>query len=157
MGKKRTSTLTVFCILSWVMMAFFLYSALGKLVRGTYTDEEIKQQKIALIDSQTPETIEIVGWVIEDTVAMLEIEKENYAAVNRLELIVVLLGIVGVYFMFNLKKIGFHLYVVYSILPLLLYTYFYGGLSMGLVLIIASAVISAIFVTVYAFQLKHMH
>jgi hypothetical protein len=71
-------------------------------------------------------------------------------------LLSLLIGVVGIVLMYQLRKIGFHLYVVYSILPILWLYIFLPGDKIPNFLVFGSLFISLLFVILYAINLKHM-
>jgi hypothetical protein len=84
------------------------------------------------------------------------INNEVFYSFNILNLLSLIIGFMGVYIMMKLKKVGFHLYVAYSLLPIIIS---YAIIPMNLIIgasIIFSVILSAIFCVLYGLNLKHM-
>lgn len=156
MEKKRPDLLTVLCFLSWAWIGFNLYSVASTLMNGKLSPEELREQELTILEGQTEESIEMTQGVIEEAMEMLHIAQDKFMLLNGIELISLLLGAVGVFFMFKQRKLGFHLYIVYTLGSVLYFTYFFGHLSMGVAFAITSALLGGLFVLLYGLQLKHM-
>jgi hypothetical protein len=68
-----------------------------------------------------------------------------------------LLGLWGVWQMWNLKKSGFWLYLLASVVGLLVPIYFLGGSMMAIATVGFVGFFSLIFIILYAVNLKYMH
>lgn len=156
MEKARPNGLTALCILSWVWMAVSLLTVFSEMNTGRLTEADIRAQKIAIVESQTPQAMEAAPWLVNDMVAMLEISAENYTAMISINLIALVIGIIGVLMMFQLRKIGFHLYIGYSIISMAYWLYYFYELTFGQVFIAISIVFSILFVILYGTQTKKM-
>lgn len=156
MEKARPNGLTALCILSWIWMAMVLLSAFSTVSNGRLTDADIRDQKIAILESQTPESIEMMPWVVEETIEFLYISRDNYTAMITIDFVSLIIGMIGVFLMFQLRKIGFHLYIGYSILSVSYWVFYFSDLRMGLFLIGFSVLFTALFVVLYTTQLKKM-
>lgn len=152
MKEKRGTNLLVFCILSWVYIAYNLLQVGIGMAAGPMTDEDIRQVKITMLEDQPQEAIEMMGWFFEELVTILEITRDNFILMNSIELMTLLIGAIAVFLMFKLKKIGFHLYIIYSIIPIASTTYFMGGTKLGLLGVVVVTVISLAFVLMYGSQ-----
>jgi hypothetical protein len=58
--------------------------------------------------------------------------------------------------MFQMRKIGFHLYIIYSLIPIADTLYFFGGMQITTALIVLYFVVGGVFTLLYGLQLKHM-
>ncbi|NOQ75190.1 MAG: hypothetical protein GQ574_24465 [Crocinitomix sp.] len=156
MEKARSNGLTALCILSWVWMVIAIWNSFTELNTGRLTEADIRAQKIILIESQTPEAIEAAPWMIEDSVTMLNISSENFTAMVVINFVALIIGLIGVFMMFQLRKLGFHLYIIYSLISVGYWVYYFHGLTFGTILITISVVFSMLFVILYGTQLKKM-
>jgi hypothetical protein len=156
MDKVRPNGLTALCILSWVWMAFSLLSVVSELNTGRLTEADIREQKIIILESQTPETIEMMPWIVEDTIEMLYISRDNFTTMMIINFVALIIGLISVFLMFQLRKIGFHLYIGYSILSVAYWLFYFSGLSFGWILISTTAIFSILFIILYGTQLKKM-
>jgi hypothetical protein len=95
--------------------------------------------------------------VLEKTIEKQRIINSNFYLNSLITTVVYALGLVGVIFMWKQRKLGFHLYVIYSLLAM---TAVYVIVPISLVLqaeIIQSAIFSAIWIGLYAINLKHLN
>ena len=157
LNEKRGGTLKVLAILSWVgigiMLLLTLFSALG----GPLSDEELERQKIEALEAITPEMLEVFGTeLVEENIAILEATQQKFYSITGLKLANLILGAYAVFLMFNLKKRGFFLYLVYSAVPVASTLYFFGTGPLMTFWVALIIVFSILFCTLYAFQLKRM-
>ena len=95
--------------------------------------------------------------VLDKTIEKKRIINSNFYLNSLITTVVYALGLVGVIFMWKQRKLGFHLYVIYSLLAM---TAVYVIVPISLVLqaeIIQSAIFSAIWIGLYAINLKHLN
>ena len=156
MGKVRPNGLTALCILSWVWMAFSLLSVVTELNTGRLTEADIREQKIVILESQTPETIEMMPWVVVESIEMLYISRDNFSTMMIINFVALIIGLIGVFLMFQLRKIGFYMYIGYSIISIAYWLYYFNGMTFGWIIISTTAIFSALFIILYGTQLKKM-
>jgi len=156
MGKVRPNGLTALCILSWVWMAFSLPSVVTELNTGRVTEADIREQKHVILESQTPETIEMMPWVVEESIEMLYISRDNFSTMMIINFVALIIGLIGVFLMFQLRKIGFYMYIGYSIISIAYWLYYFNGMTFGWIIISTTAIFSALFIILYGTQLKKM-
>ena len=156
MTEKRPGGFITLCILSWIYIGFKIIGQINALFSGRMTDDQIRDYKIELLKSQTEETLEIMGGMIDELVRILEVTRDNMYFIAWADLLFAITGGVAVYLMFQGRKIGFHLYIIYSLLALAVQTYFFSGFTVGLIGIVFTAVISIIFILIYRTYLKLM-
>jgi hypothetical protein len=103
-----------------------------------------------------------LGWsgmaeMVEQVIQMSYMANFDYFVLNNLlQLIAVLIGGAGVFMMLRLKKIGFHLYVIYSLLPVVIMYLLFPTEVIATFVVVSTLVVSAIFCLLYALNLKHM-
>jgi len=131
---KRTKVLTVLCILSFIGGGLSIF---GALVYAVFFDEILNF--FASSDSN----------LYQELYKSLSILSPSYFLC---ELIFATTSIVGVIFMWQLRKLGFHIYTISNILILSL-PLFFGVGSFNIPNLI---LITGPFITMYAFQLKQM-
>lgn len=144
---KRPTFITVLCILSFVGIALSL--AVGIYRYFDFSASAAEPSLFGQIDSSDP-----LGQAMIE--AMGEGFKLDYAKLAMNELIVVLLNIpvlIGVLMMWKLKRVGFYIYaafgIIQSLMPLML------GLEFNS-MVIYGIVATAVFIVLYAINLKHM-
>lgn len=157
MKTNRPTALIVFGILSWISLGIGLIGVVSNALTGAPTDEDIRQQEIEMLSQLTPEMVLESGWVVTETIDFLKITQDKFGILTAVTFIQVVVGLIAVIMMFKLRKIGFHLYIVYSLITLGYWILFFGHNTLGFIMAVISGVVSAIFVLLYASQLKHMN
>ncbi|MGM0479251.1 MAG: hypothetical protein ACQERC_08500 [Bacteroidota bacterium] len=159
-NERKPTFLVVLAVLSFIYLAFSLFGALGSLFSGPLNTEQMETQKAQLYESKS--TLEAEGMdnfseMIEKSIRYSEyMNFEAFYISHTTNIIISLVGIVAVILMLQLKRIGFHIYVAYSLLPIIT---MYIITPMELILtisVITMVVISALFTILYGLNLKHM-
>lgn len=157
---KRPTFLVVLAVLSYISLGIGSLGVLFSLISGPSSQEQMEQQ-----EAQLYESIQVMNEAgMDDFVSIIEtssqqakyINNEAFYAYNILNLLSIIIGFIGVFLMMKLKKLGFHLYVAYSLLPIII---MYAIIPMDLIIgasIIVSVILSAIFCVLYGLNLKHM-
>lgn len=157
---KRPNFLVVLAVLSYVSIGIGTLATVYSLISGPSSQEQLEQE-----EAQLYESIQVMKETgMENLVEMFEtsaqqalyINNEVFYSFNILTLLSLIIGFMGVYLMMKLKKVGFHLYVAYSLLPIII---IYALIPMELTIgatIITSVVLSALFCILYGLNLKHM-
>lgn len=159
LNPKRPTFLLVICILSFIYLAFDGLGIIGGYVTGPDSAEAIKVEKAAL-DKQMDD-LEAQGateWkpTIEKFKNMIVTLNRNFYYVQALNILIFIVGVTGVVFMFIGRKLGFHLYIIYSLLSVCSYYFFMSPASVPTIIIVFSGVISGLFVFLYSRNLKWM-
>ena len=156
-ASKRPTLLTVICILSFIGGAIGLWGGYA----GAFTD--FPQKQVEDSKTQLQEMVDQVGTdhpmvdLLEQGVAMNEKTLEHAKPIGYSNLIVSLIGIAGVWMMWNLKKTGFWLYLLASIGGLASGFYFLGTDSLfANITTIGSTIITVVFIILFGVNLKHM-
>jgi hypothetical protein len=154
---ERPTFLTVLCIITFVISGFFLFYSTFQL--ATYSEVEQRETIELMVEQMeetaTNETAEIMGDMTTSMQLMAEEDIENHTLFSSLLLISILLSLFGAFMMFNMKKIGFHLYLgskIIGLIPLMFYTL--SGLIVGYYVLFGFFTLA--FVIMYATNLKHL-
>ncbi|WP_421918414.1 hypothetical protein [Marinifilum sp.] len=159
MPKKRPTFLTVLCILSFIGSGYFgliqpIYNY--ATFENTYAE---KMQKTAEALEQMEEAGMESGFFYDmaaNGMVQLKAMSENLEAITGANCLFALLSLIGVFLMFKLKKNGFYLYsfanVFWLLVPLALIDF-----DSMIMWTLIGAVITAIFIILYAVNLKHMN
>ena len=156
---KRPVFLLILCILSFVYLGLGLLDTALGYAAGPSTAKEIKKQKASL-DKQMAD-LEADGasdWrpTLEKFKTLTVTLNRKFYYVQAVSLLTLLLGIVAVVYMLIGRKLGFHLYIIYSIIATCHYYFFISPASVPTVLVIFSACLSALFIFLYSRNLKWM-
>jgi len=156
--KKRPTFITVLCILSLIGSGGFgLLQPLYQFV----TFEKSYPEKIDQIEKgleQMEDAGMDSGFLYDMTVnsmVVLEKTKENLVPMTAANIIFALFSLLGIFLMFRLKKNGFYLYSVVNLFWMLVPVYFIG-MEVGMMMLGFGALITILFIILYAVNLKHM-
>lgn len=156
---KRPGFLTVLCILSFVAMGFGVFGPLIGFVTGPQSEEQLLEGKAALYESASQmkaQHMDGFAKTMRQLADMTEALNENHYLVQFVSLIVLGIGVFGVINMWKLKKIGFHLYIIYSLIGSAQIYFFVSPSLVPTFMIVTNLIISGIFVLLYGLNAKHM-
>jgi|GEM_PF-200032 len=158
---KPPTFLIVLAVLSFLYMSSGLFASAGALFKGPVSQSEMEQIEVGLSNSVN----EMNKMGQPGFAGMFEtvIKKMHYTndqvfyKQNLLALLVALIGITGVVFMLKLRKMGFHIYIIYSLLTVgIMYLVYPINLILNLEIYV-SLFFSALFIFLYSRNLKVMH
>lgn len=157
---RKPTFLVVLAILSFITITLNFFQYLVSLISGPMNQEAWELYEATLYESVGQmNDVGMTGMaaMVEQVIRMSYIANFDYFVMNNvLQLITLLIGAVGVFLMLQLKKVGFHLYVIYSLLPVILLYTLFPVEAIPTFVVVATLVISAIFCVLYALNLKHM-
>ena len=124
---ERPSFLTVLCIITFIVSGFMLlYAIFGTL---TYNEAAVRDAlEVQLVEIE--ESPELAGnpmakSIADGLITTTQEEIANHSILTVIRFFTILLSLLGAFMMYNLKKIGFHVYTASKIIgvaPLLIYT-----------------------------------
>lgn len=154
---KRPTLLTVICILSFLGGAWGLWEG----YKSAFTDAPQRDLEEAKVKIQ--ESIDQMGadnpmaGMMDEMMAVAEKSVENAKTTGYSNLVFSLISLAGVWLMWNLKKMGFWLYLIASVggLAVTFMVLGGGGLFANITSIVA-VLITVLFLILYGVNLKHM-
>jgi hypothetical protein len=162
--RKRPVFLIVLLILTSLSLLTTFFTSVVPIVSGPMNEEQLQQEEVKIAKSKKDMAKLFSDEELQQTMFdSLDLGFSKIAYINNkafwlyhlLQLLIFGLGGVGVYFMYHLNKKGFHFYIVYCLLSIgQVYLVFPSELIVSAD-IIGSFVISALFVGLYAINLKH--
>ena len=148
--KKRPDTLNVITILTFIGSGLAILTQCYSFVTAQSSYDQIVKNQDKL--DQMPDFVKrMMG---PDPVGMARKTLENRTPMLILAIVAAALCIYGALQMRQLKKIGFPIYVIGELLPIIAYYVFIG--PMGVFTLIFSLLINGAFIIMYATQLKHL-
>ena len=148
--KKRPETLNVISILTFVGSGIAILGQIYSFFRAQSTYDQIVQNQDKM--DQAPDFVKkLMG---PDPVGMARKTLENRTPMLILAIVAASLCIYGALQMRQLKKIGFPIYVIGELLPIVAYYIFIG--PMGVFTLVFSLLINGAFIIMYATQRKHL-
>lgn len=156
---QRPTFLTVLCILSFIGGLWGIWDG----VQNAFTDapqKAVEEARTAIEDAMTQ--VEGAGadfamGMMEEGLAMAESAAANAVPLGYIGLVTSLLSLLGVWFMWNLRKNGFYIYVVASLAGLFLPFVFLGFSMVALMGLGVGGFITILFIVLYAIHLKYMN
>lgn len=160
-SSKRPSFLTLLCVLTFIYSGFSLISALNSITNGPPSTKEIRIQDAELSksikDLKKIEGSETAINLIKKFDEFNKLVSKNFWFFSISSLIISLLGIFAAQRMFTGFKIGFHLYIAYCLIGLLVFYVVIPAQSIPTSMVIFSLIISALFIWMYSRNLSWMN
>ena len=154
---QRPTFLTVLCILSFIGGTWGVIDG----YRTGFTDKA--QQDLEKARTAIEEAMDTMGdgggfarRMMEEGMAMAELGAENAGPLGGSGLVLSLLGLAGVWMMWNLKRIGFWVYTVASLGGLIAPLAILGSSMLVIMSLGLGGLFTLLFIILYAVNLKHM-
>ena len=156
---KRPTLLTVVCILSFISIGFSFLGSVSQMIKGPQSEEQMLDQKVELTKTATQLDqmgSDYFGDAVRKMIVMTENLNENYLMVNLVGLISLAIGFFGVLKMYKGFKVGFHFYIVYSLITIGQIYLFVGASFVPSMVLYWNLFISGLFVFLYSRNLNWM-
>lgn len=157
--EPRPRFLLVLCILSFISIGWTLLQGLYGLLTGPNDEETMLQLKVEFTKSMTEMSdLGMNYWAsfFDKMIHLTESTNAAHYAVVTSNIVIVLIGLLGVIWMLKGRKLGFHLYIIYSLLSSVQIYFFVSATYVPTLLITVNLVISAIFILLYGLNLRWM-
>lgn len=154
----RPTLLTVICIISFIMGALSIISSIrtfttDQSVAMAEAQSQMEEAKVQLGDQADG----MAGKLLDSGMEIAQRTAENAVAISISGILLSLLSLIGVWMMWNLRKSGFWLYLISTVVGLIVPLYFIGGSMMAIMSIGFIGFFSLLFIILYAVNLKYMH
>lgn len=154
MDKRKTPRfLTFLCILSLASGIFAIKSSFSNLFLIDEFDAASSYNLNYEISGDTPDFIQ---YTINSLVDFWLMQHDNSVILNASTLLLALISIIGVIWMYQLKSKGFVLYTIANLVGVVIPFFYFLGNTIGQLFIAGQFFITALFILLYASQLKHM-
>ena len=156
---KRPTFLMVLAVLSFVSIGFSLLSSFIAVATGPQTEDQMMEQRVQLAElaeEMRAENLDSMAITIEKIERMLFTLNNHFFANQLMTIFVLIAGLLGVLFMWQGKRLGFHIYIIYSIFAAVQYYVFVSPADIPSFLIIWNLIVSAVFVLLYSRNLSWM-
>tara|TARA_B100000963_G_C22511582_1_gene618617 strand:+ start:225 stop:731 length:507 start_codon:yes stop_codon:yes gene_type:complete len=157
--QKRPTGLWILFILTTISTGLSLLSALTNLLQGPPNQSVIKQMKAEMAQSMKIAKEVKSDFLIEFIEKMSVISDatiQNFTLFNGLSFIFYAIGMAGAVLMFRGLKLGFHLYISYSLLVLIQYYFIVDPSQVPWMILLANGLVSLLFVLLYSRHLNWM-
>jgi hypothetical protein len=152
--RTRPTLLTVLCILSFIGGAWSLVSSGMSMTNPMGDVEKLEAQMEEAMDQMGSDGP--VARMLESTMETALRAAEMAVPIGATNMGLAVISLLGVWMMWNLRKMGFYLYTLASIAALAVPLYFLGGGLIAMLSIGLGGFISLVFIILYALNLKHM-
>ena len=158
-AEKRPGFLKAISIMSFVGIGLSLISSFAGLFSAKQTEEQLLTEKVAM--SKAIKDLQELGmdsWVhfIRQLQEMNVEINEHLLLANGLSIVVGLIGLLGVIKMWNGFKVGFHIYIIYSLFSVGVIYLYVSPVNIPSIIIIFSSVLSLIWILMYSRNLHWM-
>lgn len=156
---KRPQFLKVLCILSFIFIGISLIGGLIGLFGGKTSEEEMINQKVEMVkaaDEMKSVGMDGMAEMFEKIQRMSESINDNFYLVSSVSIVVMGLGLFGVLKMWNGFRLGFHLYIGYSLLSIIQIYFFVSPTDIPTFVVVWNLLFSGLFVFLYSRNLKWM-
>lgn len=158
-SQKRPNFLKVLCILTFISTGLSLVFSLLSLSSGRLPAAEMLREKAQLLKMSSTlenEGSNYLAEVMEYSIRLSKDANDNHHLVIFVSIVLALIGLFAAVTMWKGFKIGFHLYILYSILGILsVYTYS-SVANVHSFNVYTGVLISTIFILMYSRNLKWM-
>ncbi len=156
--QDRPMFLTVICILSFIGLGMSVISNLVNLAFGTFSSslyplvQEGFEQALNEVDATEPAASALLEQIFSSILKLFEV----MPLLAGISLVLTIVALIGVIFMWTLKKTGFYLFTAAKVVMIFVPMMLIGVNFMSAMMAIGSLFVAAIFVTLYALNLKAM-
>jgi len=154
---KIPQLLLITGIISLLGTGSTVLSSLMSIVLGKPSPEEITESKLELaksLEQVEKNDVQFLEELIRNLQIMLDAMYQNFFLYTFVAAFVAGIGLAGIIFMFKRKELGFHLYIIYSLLYVAQSYLFVSPANVPLVLVITNLGISGIFIYIYSRSLN---
>ena len=154
--ETRPKGLLVLAILSWIHIGFSLLFGLIKWLSGPLSADQMKSSKVEILTMMNevkPQGNESFYDFFNKTMHLSEVFNQNHNVVYGLTVLFLIVGLVGVIFMYQGKKLGFHLYIIYCLLTIIHVYFFLRPAEVPSLMTIWNVILSSLFIFLYS---RHM-
>jgi len=150
---KRPGLLTVLCILTFIYSGLKIMGSFFGMIFSSVSDSF----DLGLFDDALEQIDEeFLRPFVEKAFEVAQKGIEHAFAISLSNLILYSVSLLGAIFMFQLKRKGFYLYTAAQVLILLISPIFLGWNFITAFDILVSGMFTALFIILYALNLKHM-
>jgi hypothetical protein len=156
-SNKRPQALKILCILTFVSAGLSMLSSIFNLLGGPLSPEVMEEQKVEMIKMiDELKSLEMHSFVtmLEQVQRMTESINAQFYMVSLVSIIVIGTGLFGALSMWKGKKIGFHLYIIYSLFSVIQLYFFVSPADIPTIVVVWNLILAAVFVILYSRHLK---
>lgn len=155
---QRPTFLLVLCILTFVGSGWGLLSNLFSIFTSGLLDSsmQIEQYSSMIGELENSGSGSFISGFLNSSMDVMRVTAAHALEINIIQFVLSLLSLLGAILMFQLRRFGFYLYTTAQILSLFVLPYFAGFSTLVVLGMLWGALLSLIFIVLYAVNLKYM-
>lgn len=155
---QRPTFLLVLCILTFVGSGWGLLSNLFSIFTNGLLDSsmQIEQYSSMMGELENSGSGSFMSGFLNSSMDVMRATAAHALEINIIQFVLSLLSLLGAILMFQLRRFGFYLYTTAQILSLFVLPYFAGFSTLVILGMLWGALLSLIFIVLYAVNLKYM-
>lgn len=157
--QSRPPLLLVLAILSFISIGVAILSNTLGLIGGPLTEEDLKTQQVEMAKQKSQLRSQgMTGMIsfVEKFEGMVEETNKNFYLSKGIMFVTDFVGLFGVILMLRRRKLGFHMYIVYSLLALGGMYLYVSPQNIHIILPIVNVIFSGLFIFLYSRTLHWM-
>ncbi len=159
-GRRRPVFLTVLCILTFIGSGWGVLSNLFSIFTADALNEShirMEQYSTLMGEMEGEELSSFWANFLSSSMEMAQIAMMHAREIATMQLVLGIVSLLGAILMFRLSRLGFYLYVAAQVLMLFVFPYFAGFSAVVLVSLFGSALFTAVFIAMYAVNVRYMN
>ena len=160
LSRRRPTFLTVLCIITFVVSGYNLVMAIvGVFSKKSFDPaqwQDLSNQMAEAMSGTDAASQEMATRLMDAFSQMIQAGIENALTLGLVAVAASALSILGAYFMFKLKKIGYYTYIVAKVIGVLIPLIIYGVNIVTLMMFGFIALIGVLFIILYGINRKYM-
>ncbi|MCJ8288704.1 MAG: hypothetical protein HRT58_01630 [Crocinitomicaceae bacterium] len=156
---KRPVMLLVLSILSFISIGIGLLAVLFSFVIGPMNDDQLLVQRVEIAKQKTEfRQVGMSGFtdILDKSLAIIEETNDSFYLANSILFLTYIIGLFGVIMMLRRRKLGFHLYIIYSLLALSGLYIYVSAENVPMIATMINLAIAGLFVFLYSRTLRWM-
>lgn len=158
---KRPTFLTVLCIITFVVSGYHVIMAIIGLFTSNSFDPEqwqdISNQMADAMSGADSGSQEMANQMMNALSSMMQAGIANALTLGIVAIIASGLSILGAYWMFKLKKIGYYAYIVAKVIGIIIPLIIFGVNILTIIMYGFIALIAVLFIVLYGVNRKYLH
>ena len=154
---KTPTFLVVICVLTFIGSGWGILADLFNIATYNTANINIQINEMTNMSSDLPQNDIFMKEFFNSSIETMKLTALHGKDIAVINLILNIMNIVGAIMMLRLRRHGFFIYTASQIMSLFVMPYFAGFSGLILAGMVGNAILAAIFIVMYAMNLKHMH
>jgi hypothetical protein len=150
---NRPKFLTVLCILTLINAGLSIISSFLSLLHGPISEDEMMEQRVQFLklsDEMRTMDMSRLAEMMEQIQRLSEASNAYFYLSTVISMGILSLGIAGAVLMLRGRKLGFHLYIGYSLLTVLQLYFFASPADIPTIAVVFGLLFSGLFIFLYS-------